>query len=83
MPLPIIWPSKGGVINYQGDRGSSALRAGQAFKTLKRGVDSFPSKSLLYHSMGNWVLRHAADAKFCFDIIFMVAAVSLNVCRTE
>jgi hypothetical protein len=76
MPVPVIWPSKGGVNNYWGDRGNSAPGAGQAFKTLKRGVDSFPSKSLLCHSMGNFVLRNAADEKFRFDNIFMCAAVS-------
>jgi len=74
MPVPVIWPSKGGLNNYWGDRDNSAPGAGQAFKTLKRGVDSFPSKSLLCHSMGNFVLRHAADANFRFDNIFMCAA---------
>ena len=79
MPVPVIWPSQGGVDGYWGDRGNSAPGAGKAFKTLKRGVDSFPSKSILCHSMGNWVLRHAADAKFRFDNIFLVAAVSADV----
>ncbi len=76
MPVPVIWPTKGALTDYWGDRDNSAPGAGQAFKTLKRGIDSFPSKSLLCHSMGNYVLRHFADAKFRFDNIFMVAAVS-------
>jgi hypothetical protein len=72
--VPVIWPSKGGITNYGGDQGTSP-GAGRAFKTLKRGIDSFPGKSLLSHSMGNYVLRHAADGKFKFDNIFMAAAV--------
>ena len=80
MPVPVIWPSKGGVSNYWGDREDSAPGAGKALKTLKRGIDSFPSKSLLCHSMGNWVLRYAADAEFRFDNIFLCAAVSSKYC---
>ena len=75
MLVPVIWPSAGGPENYGSDR-LTAPGAGKAFKTLKRGIDSFPRKSLLCHSMGNIVLRHAADGKFKFDNIFMVAAVS-------
>lgn len=73
MLIPVIWPSAGGVINYGKDR-EIVPGAGNALKTLKRGIDSFPSKSLLAHSMGNFLLRHAADAKFKFDNIFMAAA---------
>jgi hypothetical protein len=72
--VPVIWPSKGGVANYGGDRVTNSVGAGRAFKTLKEGIDSFPSKSLLAHSMGNNVLRHAADSDFKFDNIFMAAA---------
>jgi len=74
MLVPVIWPSAGGV-KYSSDR-VNASGAGNAFKTLKKGIDSFPRKSLLCHSMGNFVLRHAADATFKFDNIFMAAAVS-------
>jgi esterase/lipase superfamily enzyme len=73
--VPVIWPNKRGLENYYSGR-PTASGAGKAFKTLKRGIDSFPRKSLLCHSMGNHVLRHAADGKFKFDNIFMVAAVS-------
>ena len=73
--VPVLWPSAGGVTNYGPDR-ITAPGAGNAFKTLKKGIDSFPSKSLLCHSMGNYILRHAADEKFQFDNIFMAAAVS-------
>jgi len=72
MPIPVMWPTKGGV-KYLGDR-KTTPGAGNGLKSLKKALDSFPSKSLLAHSMGNRVLRHAADSKFKFDNIFMVAA---------
>lgn len=72
--VPVIWPSEGGVDDYGGDREINAPGAGKAFRTLKNGIDSFPSKSLLCHSMGNRVLKFAADAKFKFDNIYMAAA---------
>lgn len=75
MPIPVMWPSIGGRTNYWGDRRTTP-GAGNGLKSLKKALDSFPSKSLLAHSMGNRVLRYAADAKFKFDNIFMVAAVS-------
>jgi len=71
--VPVIWPSS--KFKYWDDREAS-MGAGKAFAAVKDTIDSFPSKSLLCHSMGNRVLRHAADAKFKFDNIFMVAAVS-------
>ena len=80
MPIPVMWPSGGKasriISSYLGDRKTSP-GAGNGFKSLKKALDSFPSKSLLAHSMGNRVLRHAADSKFKFDNIFMVAAVSI------
>jgi len=69
--VPVIWPSS--KFKYWVDRETS-MRAGKAFAALKDRINSFPSKSLLCHSMGNRVLRHAANAKFKFDNIFMVAA---------
>ena len=75
--VPVLWPSKGGVRNYWGDRGDGAPGAGNAFSLMKR-MDSFPNKSLLCHSMGNFVLRCAAQTNIRFDNIFMVAAVSSN-----
>lgn len=74
MLVPVIWPSAGGVINYGGDRFGSSIGAGEGLKSLRKGIESFPAKSLLAHSMGNRVLRIAADAKFKFDNIFMAAA---------
>lgn len=74
MLVPVIWPSDGGVSNYLGDRYGNSMGAGEALKSLKKGFDCFPSKSLLAHSMGNRVLRFAANAKFKFDNIFMAAA---------
>ena len=71
--IPVIWPSTGGVTNYLGDRGYSK-GAGKAFRTLKKYAGMFPRKSLLAHSMGNRVLRYAADGDFMFDNVFMAAA---------
>jgi len=76
MPIPVMWASEGGLAfpaNYFDDRKTSP-GAGNGFKSLKEALDSFPSKSLLAHSMGNRVLSYAADSKFKFDNIFMVAA---------
>jgi len=73
MLVPVIWPNAGGV-KYGRDRVKASPGAGKALQTLKTEIDSFPRKSLLCHSMGNNVLRHAADAKFKFDNIFMSAA---------
>jgi hypothetical protein len=79
MPIPVMWPSGGGVSGYWGDR-ETTPGAGNGLKSLKKALDSFPSKSLLAHSMGNRVLRYASDAKFKFDNIFMVAAdVQYNI----
>jgi hypothetical protein len=76
--IPVIWPAKGdaGLSNYRNKQQEEAEGAGKAFKSLKKYADMFPSKSLHAHSMGNRVLRYAADAGFTFDNIFMVAAVS-------
>ena len=72
--LPVIWPSTGGIQNYLGDRGYSK-GAGEALKkALAKYAGLFPRKSIMCHSMGNRVLRYAADGKFGFDNIFMVAA---------
>jgi len=71
--VPVMWPSKQGVVTYRDSRETSS-GAGGAFSTLKDGIDSFPSSSLLAHSMGNRVLRYAANEGFKFDNIFMVAA---------
>lgn len=81
--VPVLWPSKGIMVNeatsgYNEDRESSKL-AGENLKDLKNlksTIDGFPYKSLVCHSMGNRVLRHAASCEFEFDNIFMVAAVS-------
>ncbi len=84
--IPVIWPSELGKTtnffdDYDKSRKQGAKGAGKAFKTLKRGIDSFPSKALICHSMGNYVLRNAADEAFKFDNIYMCAAVSAIVRR--
>jgi len=73
MLIPVIWPTAGGAL-YGADREEASPGAGRALKALKEELDSFPHKSVMCHSMGNNVLRHAADAKFKFDNIFMVSA---------
>jgi len=73
MLVPVMWPNKGG-IKYGRDRVKASPGAGEALRILKNEMDSFPRKSLLCHSMGNNVLRHAADAKFKFDNIFMASS---------
>ena len=73
----MIWPTQAGnalnfIQRYSGDRGYSKA-AGEAFKnSMKEFAGVFPRKSLVAHSMGNRVLRHAADARYRFDNIFMV-----------
>ena len=58
--VPVIWPSSGGISNYFSDRGYSK-GAGEALKIgMSKYAGMFPKKSLLAHSMGNRVLRHAA-----------------------
>ena len=71
--LPVIWPSDGGLPRYWGDRENSK-NAGEAFQSLLKFAGMFPRKSLLAHSMGNRVLRFAANGNFKFDNIFMAAA---------
>lgn len=72
--IPVIWPSAGGILSYWGDRDGSE-GAGKAFRSsLAQYEDAFPRKALLTHSMGNRVLRFAADERFQFDNIFMAAA---------
>ena len=72
--IPVIWPSTGGIYNYWGDRGYSK-GAGKALRqSMEKYAGMFPRKSLLAHSMGNRVLRYAADSKYMFDNIFMCAA---------
>ena len=76
--IPVLWPSIGGILNgYHNDRELAKL-AGESFTPLKDMIDVFPSKSFVYHSMGNRVLRYAASSGFKFDNILMVAAVSLS-----
>lgn len=71
--VPVIWPTKGETTAYWNDR-EQGSKIGGAFKTLAADVNFFNGKSLIAHSMGNFVLRNAADARIRFDNIFMVAA---------
>mmetsp|Transcript_9919 Transcript_9919/g.13966 ORF Transcript_9919/g.13966 Transcript_9919/m.13966 type:complete len:344 (+) Transcript_9919:64-1095(+) len=72
--IPVIWPSRGGLQNYFLDRTDGSVGAGRAFKGLAKLDKFLPKKALMAHSMGNRVLRYAADPSLKFDNIFMVAA---------
>ena len=64
---------------YDEDKWIRSVNAGNALRELVNGMDDiFPSKSLLAHSMGNFVLYNAAAEPINahFDNIFHVAAVS-------
>lgn len=76
--IPLIWKSENsGVLGYCADRKVNSEGAAEAFRPLldlTKGI----RKSLLCHSMGNYVLRLAARASAPdeepFEDIFMVAA---------
>lgn len=70
--IPVLWPSAGSLTRYFGDRMISK-GAGRAFQSIVEPIESF-DKSLLCHSMGNYVLRNFASASYNFDNIFMVAS---------
>lgn len=73
--VPVIWPSCGGGYGcYRDDRFENAVGASKGLKEGILGMNAFPKKTLMTHSMGNWVLRGAADERVKFDNIFMVAA---------
>ena len=77
--VPICWPSLDLSIDPRNDQYSESRtlseNAGLAFQNLKDAMEVFTRKSIMCHSMGNRVLRFAADSSFTFDNIFMVAAV--------
>jgi len=83
--VPVIWPSEGcSVTCYHTDRSENAVGASKGLKDGILGLNAFPKKALLTHSMGNWVLRGAADERVKFDNIFMVAAdVPYNLFESE
>lgn len=85
--IPVLWPSlpesPGGINlleSYNEVQDEGAVGAAKAFANLSTVLNQFPSKSVMTHSMGNRVLRLAAqnmaDAGkgFAFDNIFMVGA---------
>lgn len=77
--IPVCWPSLELSIRPSNDQYTESRtlseNAGLAFQNLKDAMDDFTSKSIMCHSMGNRVLRYAANSNFKFDNIFMVAAV--------
>ena len=78
--IPVIWPSFGSASSYFGDRHTLAPEGAKEMKkaveSVIAGLNVFPKKNLLSFSMGNWVLRLAANPDIKFDNIFMSAAVS-------
>ena len=81
--IPVLWPNNGGWVNrkstYDKDRANAkeaAVEMELVLKDTMGPLNIFPNKNMMCHSMVNYVLRNAANAKIQFDNIFMVAAVS-------
>eukprot|EP00751_Fragilariopsis_kerguelensis_P030102 CAMPEP_0170927662 /NCGR_PEP_ID=MMETSP0735-20130129/13643_1 /TAXON_ID=186038 /ORGANISM="Fragilariopsis kerguelensis, Strain L26-C5" /LENGTH=311 /DNA_ID=CAMNT_0011328237 /DNA_START=93 /DNA_END=1028 /DNA_ORIENTATION=- len=77
-PVPVIWPAGLPGIGYIPDRNSSE-EAGELFRCFVECIprDQFPRKSLMMHSMGNFLVHSGKDGNpldVQFDNIFMVAA---------
>lgn len=75
--IPVLWASGGGLTQYDDDKWVRSVNAGNALRKLFDGMDeTFPSKSILAHSMGNFVLYNGAiePINAHFDNIFHVAA---------
>ncbi len=70
--IPVLWPSAGSMLGYFRDR-SLSKAAGKAFQSIVEPIETF-DKSLLCHSMGNYLLRNFANPSYNFDNIFMVAS---------
>jgi len=70
--IPVMWPSTAAIYFWDRDYSKGAGEA--LMNSMNEFTGMFPRKSLIAHSMGNRVLRHAADGKFKFDNIFMCAA---------
>jgi pimeloyl-ACP methyl ester carboxylesterase len=78
--IPVVWPNYGGPA-YDTDRSDNAPEASKELNMLVQHIlgttgNLFKNKNLICHSMGNYVLRGAANPNIKFDNIFMVAAVS-------
>lgn len=79
-PVPVMWAMEEGRSVYGDTQGGDAFQASLALKALVDFIpnDTFPTKSLLCHSMGNHVVFNGACAvgtpDVQFDNIFMVAA---------
>lgn len=73
VPIPVVWPSAGSAFSYLTDQ-ENARKAANNLKESFKGSNVFENKSLLAHSMGNYVMQYAADSSTKFDNIFMVAA---------
>mmetsp|Transcript_2625 Transcript_2625/g.3052 ORF Transcript_2625/g.3052 Transcript_2625/m.3052 type:complete len:312 (+) Transcript_2625:138-1073(+) len=77
-PVPVIWPAGLPGIGYIPDRNSSE-EAGELFRCFVECIPKgqFPRKSLMMHSMGNFLVHSGKDGNpldVQFDNIFMVAA---------
>jgi len=77
--VPVLWPSYG-LTRYDIDLDYAKEASKELRLIFGLGVgvaNVFEKKNLMCHSMGNFILRNAADSRIKFDNIFMVAAVSL------
>jgi esterase/lipase superfamily enzyme len=77
--IPVIWANEGDIMGYPEDKGKNAKEAAYAFAPLVGISNAFPQRSLVCHSMGNYVLqltaRKLADTEgLSFQNVFMVAA---------
>mmetsp|Transcript_12576 Transcript_12576/g.13787 ORF Transcript_12576/g.13787 Transcript_12576/m.13787 type:complete len:310 (+) Transcript_12576:154-1083(+) len=77
-PVPVIWPTQENPLGYPFDQ-RSAEEAGELFRCFVECIprDQFPRKSLMMHSMGNFLVHSGKEGNpldVQFDNIFMVAA---------
>jgi hypothetical protein len=85
--VPVLWAdNQYGVLGYLPDKLFNVQPAAKAFARVVNYPDAFPQRSLVCHSMGNFLLRRLARGFAelrnldegmqgpCFEDIFMVAA---------
>jgi len=78
--VPVLWPCDN--FNHKVDKANATEAGVEIHQMLDQAMATtniFPKKNLVCHSMGNFLLRRAANERLQFDNIFMVAAD----CNTE
>lgn len=68
--VPVIWPNS---MAYNKNMNTVVGGVANALALIKEKVDVFPGKSLMAHSLGNYIVSIMANSKLQFDNIFMVA----------